>query len=532
MSALPAEVSVTHSPGNRRFNSVMIFWLVLFGMTAIRAVFNATMPLSGEEAYYWMWSLRPDWSYFDHPPLTAWLIHMVTGIAGHSVFAIRLTALASHVIAAIAIFNCVRRLTGDATRAAWAGLIFTSLAYFAAMSTLILPDSVLFACWAFALWMLIEATVLRHRWAWPLAGIALGLCALTKFHAILLGIALIIFLSVSAQRRHYFRDPLMYIAGAIAITMTLPIFFWNVREGWPTFGFQFAQRQRMIFPSPIYFIEMLATPFVYVGPLLFPLCVAAAIWGIRQWKRERREEFLLLSLACAVPFVFFLVLSLFLRIDPQWAAPGFIAGTILMAMFGVDLLQKNSTKLRRALPVSVYLNLFLLLVAHGFFFAVMAHPCLADFQLRVIPHRSKSDMARLGRFFGWNEIGLRVRDEITLLGGADKAFIYSPDGFGTLSNLRYYSGLDVPAFMWRPPYRGLQYHIWERRMDPAGLNAIIISRKEKYVDPALHRQFFSRVESAPDIVIMRDEKEQQRYHVLRAWGVRIRPDSDARPALK
>src|SRR6266498_4167697 len=30
--------------------------------------------LYSDEAYYWLWSLRPAGGYFDHPPLVAWLI--------------------------------------------------------------------------------------------------------------------------------------------------------------------------------------------------------------------------------------------------------------------------------------------------------------------------------------------------------------------------------------------------------------------------------------------------------------------------
>jgi len=31
-------------------------------------------PLIDDEAYYWLWAHRLDWSYLDHPPLIAYLI--------------------------------------------------------------------------------------------------------------------------------------------------------------------------------------------------------------------------------------------------------------------------------------------------------------------------------------------------------------------------------------------------------------------------------------------------------------------------
>lgn len=36
--------------------------------------------LSAEEAYYWMYSQRPNWGYFDHPPMLALLINLGYGI--------------------------------------------------------------------------------------------------------------------------------------------------------------------------------------------------------------------------------------------------------------------------------------------------------------------------------------------------------------------------------------------------------------------------------------------------------------------
>src|SRR5512138_2505808 len=40
----------------------------------LRALAFAGTELYSDEAYYWLWSLRPAAGYFDHPPLVAWLI--------------------------------------------------------------------------------------------------------------------------------------------------------------------------------------------------------------------------------------------------------------------------------------------------------------------------------------------------------------------------------------------------------------------------------------------------------------------------
>ena len=95
---------------------------------------------SGEEAYYWMWSRDPDLCYFDHPPLIAWMMRISTVIFGHSVFAVRVSALQSNALTAVIIFWCTWRVTGDRIVAAWAGGLFMVAVFFSATATLAIPD--------------------------------------------------------------------------------------------------------------------------------------------------------------------------------------------------------------------------------------------------------------------------------------------------------------------------------------------------------------------------------------------------------
>lgn len=38
----------------------------------------AGVELGNDEVYYRIFALFPDWSYFDHPPLVAWLVRLTT----------------------------------------------------------------------------------------------------------------------------------------------------------------------------------------------------------------------------------------------------------------------------------------------------------------------------------------------------------------------------------------------------------------------------------------------------------------------
>src|SRR4051794_30260911 len=58
-------------------------------LLALRLYFDFAAPPLGDEAYYWMWGQRPALSYFDHPPLHAWLLGVVSIVGGWNNFSLR-----------------------------------------------------------------------------------------------------------------------------------------------------------------------------------------------------------------------------------------------------------------------------------------------------------------------------------------------------------------------------------------------------------------------------------------------------------
>ena len=63
--------------------------ILIIVLLALRAVFAALLPLSADEAYYWLWSQHPAWGYFDHPPMIAWLIRAGTLVLGDTPLGVR-----------------------------------------------------------------------------------------------------------------------------------------------------------------------------------------------------------------------------------------------------------------------------------------------------------------------------------------------------------------------------------------------------------------------------------------------------------
>ena len=157
-------------------------FVLLLGIYLILA---AVLPAADDEVYYWSWSKDLQWSYFDHPPMTAVLIRLSTAIFGDSIFGFRVPAC----IASAFVVYVISRLT-PLKPLVW-GVILSPL--FTIGAVLITPDSPLMMCWAAYLWW----SVALHRHLtpgpdqgastavplrlWLIGGVILGCGVLSKY---------------------------------------------------------------------------------------------------------------------------------------------------------------------------------------------------------------------------------------------------------------------------------------------------------------------------------------------------------------
>jgi len=120
-------------------------WL-LAGLVPVYLVLAAVVPPADDELYYWCWSESLQWSYYDHPPMTAYLIRAATGVFGDTLFAIRLPA----VLSTLTVLGVVGYLTRP--RSLLPLVVCTPL--FTVGAVLVTPDTPLLMFWAlYLLWL-------------------------------------------------------------------------------------------------------------------------------------------------------------------------------------------------------------------------------------------------------------------------------------------------------------------------------------------------------------------------------------------
>src|SRR3984885_7617946 len=70
-----------------------VYLAAIAGLILLRFVAGAVLPLSADEAYYWLWSKHLAAGYYDHPPAIAFLIRAGTLVFGDTAFGVRVVPL-------------------------------------------------------------------------------------------------------------------------------------------------------------------------------------------------------------------------------------------------------------------------------------------------------------------------------------------------------------------------------------------------------------------------------------------------------
>lgn len=221
------------------------FLIILIAFVGLRLIFWLTCFPNPDEAYYWLWGQHLDWSYYDHPPLQAWVQGAFTTLLGRSNFVLRLPNLLSN----FGFFYIYYRITiylygREPNRQFWLVvlLILASPLYF------------LFLALAWHDHLLITFSLLAMYWfitfldgyiadgkgeSWRLYGSAgaIALAILSKYNAIFVPIGFLAALIADSRLRPLLRDRRLYFASAIALTALIPILIWNVSNDWQSFRY-------------------------------------------------------------------------------------------------------------------------------------------------------------------------------------------------------------------------------------------------------------------------------------------------------
>ena len=236
-----------------------------------------------DEAYYWMWGQHPALSYFDHPPLQAWLQGASHLVFGRSLFALRWMSVAAFFGIAWVIFDVAKRLGG----AGWRRLFLKGLVIYLAAPLFGFFGSVVFNDYLLVFLLVVSGyffvrfladveTLGDGRLTHLFAGaVLLGLAGLTKYNAVFLGIAVAGAVLIRPRLRPLLRRWELYLAAAIAIGMQAPVLIWAIETDFASFRFHLSERFEGSFHGLS--VARMRSPVLntaaYLSPFLVPVIV-------------------------------------------------------------------------------------------------------------------------------------------------------------------------------------------------------------------------------------------------------------------
>ncbi len=432
-------------------------WMVLLAHGVIWATVDVFVSPHPDYIDHWaqsrVWSL----SYFEHPPMVAWMIRALVTLFGSSEAGLQAGALLVSLGLLALIYGLSVNLFGlNAGKLTLLGL--ESTAFFQAKSLSIQTEQPLVLFWVAALWALIAYLKTgRSRWM-LLVGLLAGLGALSKYTMILFYLSWFTYLLIVPGRRKELLNPWQYAGGLLALAVFLPVLIWNQQHDWISFRFQFSKGEAgpvTMGTSSLNFL--LGAVFTY-SPLLFG-------WGLWRmgmvWRREglRDSPETLLAVMTIVPLAFFTIALVRSEYsDPHWAV---LSAVCLLIWLGKDL--REQADRGRAGRVGVLIGAALVLNL-GLLSLVAVHTYRP-----FLPLIEAYDPTR--QIVGWREAGTETEALLTQSGMRDPEYVVS--FFYPLSSQ---FALHLPSQPLPYSFQREQRNLWVNRADIRGDNTFVVCK--------------------------------------------------------
>ncbi|HTW33571.1 MAG TPA: glycosyltransferase family 39 protein [Rhizomicrobium sp.] len=479
------------SPRDRRIvAAIAVLTLLRFGL-------GVYLPLSFDEAYYWLWSKHLAASYYDHPPAIAYAIRAGTMILGDTSIGVRLVPLLLSVVASWCVWRAGEMLLGDEHAAALACLYFNLTLMVAVETMAATPDAPALETAALLLFTLAKLVQTGDgRW-WIAIGVAGGLCLLSKYTGFFLGAGVLFWLIASAEGRRWLPTFWPYAGGVLAVLIFSPVIAWNAAHDWISFKFQFG-RVASGGLTARFFGEFFLAQAALASPFILVLGVAGFT---RASRIGRAAPPVVLCAALMWPaVVYFLVHATHDRVQGNWPSFLFPAFALLAAYASHQIwtgrIARPTISATRMLAIPVAALMLVFVYAQAFFGFV----------------HTRDPIGRLTAF-GMEPVISAVRDTAAAQGA--QAVITT--SYATTSWLAFYLKPRMPVVQINEDFRWLS----APRADPAladGPLLFVTAQGEKTMPVVASR--FAQIRHVGEIDRRRKGVLIERYDLYRVTGFR------------
>jgi len=321
---------------------ILFYFLWLIGLS-VRAYYTE---LTSDEAYYWMYSQKPAWGYFDHPPIIALIIKLGYIIKQNEV-GVRFFSI---IFSVLTIFIIEKIIKPKDIKSFY--LLVSSVGILHFIGFYAIPDSPFLLTFVVYLLLYKEFTISPSLKNAFLLGLITALMCLSKYHGfIIIGLTVLSNLKLIFNR--YF-----WLTAVISISLLIPHFLWQLNSNFPSFKYHFFERSVEAY-NINYSFEYLISQLFVTGPITGIIFFIAAIKEQVKNQFEKTLKFLFWG-----GYMFFFLMTFKGRVEAHWTI--FIVMPALYFAYNYLTSLKNSKQILRL----TFIISLIMIVSAGLFIVI------------------------------------------------------------------------------------------------------------------------------------------------------------------
>ncbi len=420
------------------------FFLVVFSLFRIYFILHGPVDISPDEAHYWEWSRRLDWSYYSKGPMIAWLIAVSTSMLGDTPIGIRFFAVVFSFLSSIFIYKIGKHFISE--RAGYiGGIIFQLLPLFSIYGVIFTIDSPYIFLWTVSMYFFLKGYGGNQKY-WLLAGVTVGAGLLTKYTMAFFYLCGLIYLFIRhrfsiKETLNYLKNPWLIGGVIISFVLFLPVIFWNFQHDFVTFKHTAGQAHLYdgLKISLRYFGEFIGSQIIVFTPLLFFIGFYLILHK-RALNISEDKRWFLISFSLPI-FFFFLIKSIQGKVQANWAMTSYVP-FILAASIALE-----RKILKKLMITSVIIGALLTLLTYAMpFFKLPAN------------------LDPSARLKGWQQLGEYVSKVKETMERDGRIVIFS-DRYQIASELAFYIKYNPYVYCINLGRRMNQYDLWSSMND-------------------------------------------------------------------
>jgi 4-amino-4-deoxy-L-arabinose transferase-like glycosyltransferase len=305
-------------------------WLAaLLGITLLRLILAATISLSPDEAYYWLWSVHLQPGYFDHPPMVAFWIRAGILFLGPTPLGVRVLGPLAAAAGSVLLWRAGEDLFPKRHAGVLAAAFLNATLMLGVGAIIMTPDTPLLFFWTATIAACGRWVATRDdRW-WLAIGAAAGCALLSKYTAVFLIIGVFSWLLFRRDGRAALKTPWPWAAVLLAGCIFAPNVWWNATHDWVSYLKQGSRVTSFdVSRSAQFLAELLVGQFALATPAV-AVMACVGLWRLLQSRAAGPALVFWLMILPAAMFVEHVVSG---RVQANWPAVIYPAGCLAAAV--------------------------------------------------------------------------------------------------------------------------------------------------------------------------------------------------------